>query len=190
MRQGSTAFEIDRGGQLTFVPSRSKIEGHHGRSVKAQKNRRSEDNMSILRRTGSKERLMGRIGYGSDLLEELNKMCRKKDIRLGWFEGLGAVRKVCLSYYDQQKQGYQSVEVDRPLEITHLVGNVSLRDGAPFVHAHITLADGEGRAYGGHLAPGTIVFACEFVLDVLDGPDFERALDETTGLYLWRTSGE
>ena len=76
--------------------------------------------------------------------------------------------------------------IDRPLEITNLVGNVSLRDGNPFVHAHVTLADSAGHAYGGHLAPGTIVFACEFVLEVLSESVLERAFDETTGLYLWK----
>ena len=32
------------------------------------------------------------------------------------------------------------------------------------VHAHVTLGDAEGRAFGGHLAAGTPVFACEFVI--------------------------
>ncbi len=34
-----------------------------------------------------------------------------------------------------------------------------MKDGEIFVHAHITLADRKGRAYGGHLMPGTMVFA-------------------------------
>ena len=40
-------------------------------------------------------------------------------------------------------------------------------------------------ATGLTLAPGTIVFACEFILETFDGPILERDLDETTGLYLW-----
>ncbi len=144
--------------------------------------------MSILRRTERKERFIGKLSYGSDLLEELTEICRQRDIRLGWFQGLGAVQKACLSYYDQQMHEYQPLEIDRSLEITHLVGNVSLKDGVPFVHAHVTLADRAGHAYGGHLAPGTIVFACELTLEVLDGPVLERAFDQTTGLFLWSLS--
>lgn len=53
------------------------------------------------------------------------------------------------------------------------------------LHAHVTLADGEGNAYGGHLASGTVIFACEFVLQAFDGPPFERGSDEETGLPLW-----
>jgi len=65
------------------------------------------------------------------------------------------------------------------------VGNVSLKDNSPFVHAHITLADKKANAYGGHLASGTVVFACEFMLEVFDGPVLQRDFDETTGLFLW-----
>lgn len=133
----------------------------------------------------STKRLMGKLSHGSDLLEELGEICSKEGIRLGWFTALGAVSKACFSYYQQEKQEYQAIVIDRPLEITHLIGNVSLKEGSPFVHAHVTVADDEGYAYGGHLAPGTIVFACEFVLEVLDGPAFERVFDGTTGLYLW-----
>ena len=71
------------------------------------------------------------------------------------------------------------------MEITNLKGNISVKDGNPFVHAHITLADKSGKCYGGHLAPGTVVFACEFLIEALDGPVFERCLDEKTGLPLW-----
>jgi uncharacterized protein len=65
------------------------------------------------------------------------------------------------------------------------VGNISLKDGNPMVHAHITLADEAGKAYGGHLIPGTVVFACEFILQVFEQPLLERGFDEATGLPLW-----
>jgi len=32
---------------------------------------------------------------------------------------------------------------------------------------------------------GTIVFACEFIIEAFDGPPLERGFDETTGLPLW-----
>ena len=49
----------------------------------------------------------------------------------------------------------------------------------------VPLADDAGCAFGGHLAPGTIVFACEFCVHVLDGPDLCRGVDDETGLPLW-----
>ncbi|MBF0170081.1 MAG: DUF296 domain-containing protein, partial [Nitrospinae bacterium] len=61
-----------------------------------------------------------------------------------------------------------------------------IREGLPFVHLHLTLADREGRVTGGHLAGGTVVFACEFSIAVLTGPPLVREHDELTGLNLWR----
>jgi uncharacterized protein len=144
--------------------------------------------MAVVEIVETKERFTGKLGHGCDLLGELSEICREKNVRLGWLKGLGAVRKACQAYYDQHTHEYQPLEIDRPLEITHLVGNVSVKDGNPFVHAHVTLADEEGHAYGGHLAPGTIVFACEFTLEALSGGALERPFDETTGLSLWKMS--
>jgi predicted DNA-binding protein with PD1-like motif len=50
----------------------------------------------------------------------------------------------------------------------------------------VTLADDRGTCYGGHLAPGTVVFACEFVVQAFQGPAFERMYDDETGLALWK----
>ncbi|MDY6973963.1 MAG: PPC domain-containing DNA-binding protein [Thermodesulfobacteriota bacterium] len=144
--------------------------------------------MTSKAKVKSTELFMGKLNYGCDLLEELTAICKKEDIRLGRIEGLGAVQKACLGFYDQQKREYQFLTLSEPMEITKIVGNISLKDGNPFVHAHITLADEAGRAFGGHLAPGTVVFACEFIIESLDGPVFERNLDGKTGLPLWTMS--
>lgn len=130
--------------------------------------------------------LMGRLSHGADLLEELTGICLREGIRLGRIEALGAVQKARLGFYDQKTHNYRTVALDRPLEITKLIGNISLKQGKPMVHAHITLADKDGSTYGGHLMPGTVVFACEFLLQVFEGPPFNRELDEDTGLPLWK----
>jgi len=141
--------------------------------------------MTVLRGVTPGSLFMGKLGHGTDLLEEITQVCREYDIKLGRVEALGAVQKARVGYYDQQKQEYQYVTLDHHLEITHLVGNISLKDGEIMVHAHITLADDSGKAFGGHLATGTVVFAGEFILQALEGERFERELDSETGLPLW-----
>ena len=133
----------------------------------------------------SKEIIMGRLGYGCDLLEELARVADERKVKLGRIEAIGAVQKARVGFYNQQTREYRFHFFDRPLEILKLAGNISLKDNRPFVHAHITLADDEGKSFGGHLAPGTVVFACEFLLEAFDGTAFERCFDEETGLPLW-----
>ena len=141
--------------------------------------------MAAIRQVTSRRVFVGRLRYGSDLLEELTEVCFQHDIRLGRVEVLGAVRKARCGFYDQQAHEYRFHEFNQPLELLQLIGNISLKDGKPFVHAHITLADETGKAFGGHLAPGTIVFAGEYVMEEFEGKPLERRFDEETGLQLW-----
>lgn len=142
--------------------------------------------MRIIRTVGPGKRLMGKLAHGADLLEALTEICVEEGIRLGRLEALGAVQKARIGFYNQSTREYEFLDLDRPLEILKVVGNVSLRDGAAMVHAHITLGDSEGGAFGGHLAPGTVVFACEYVIEELTGDPLERGFDEETGLPLWQ----
>jgi predicted DNA-binding protein with PD1-like motif len=141
--------------------------------------------MTESKLVNSREIIMGKLSHGCDLLEDLTRVCVERNIRLGRIAAIGAVKKARIGYYNQKIRTYQFSTLDRPMEILNLTGNISLKDGNPFVHAHVTLADEEGKSYGGHLAPGSIVFACEFILEAFDGPDFNRCPDEETGLPLW-----
>ncbi len=128
---------------------------------------------------------MGRLTQGADLLEELDRICKDRSLECGRVEAIGAVQKACIGYYDQRQRQYRINTLDEPLEILTLSGNVSLKDGTSMVHAHITLADKEGRAFGGHLMAGTVIFACECIIEAFDGPAFNRKFDPETDLQLW-----
>lgn len=141
--------------------------------------------MPIIKETQVKGGIIGRIDHGSDLLEALTGICAKKGIKLGRLAAIGAVQKAKVGYYNQDTHQYKFIEFDRHMEILSLIGNISLKDGKPMVHAHVTLSDDKGNAFGGHLAPGTIVFACEYEITELEGPTLERGLDQVTGLPLW-----
>jgi len=142
--------------------------------------------MATYRNATAARTIVGRLDHNKDLLEELIAVCKAENVKLAALTAIGAVRKARIGFYNQQAREYQFIELDEPLEILSLVGNVSLRDGEPMVHAHITLGTEAGDAYGGHLAPGTTVFACEFIMQQLDGPEFVREYDDETGLPLWR----
>ncbi len=129
---------------------------------------------------------MGRCAHGSDLLDELTAYCEQKNITCGKIEVIGAVQKARFGYYDQQNRQYHYTETPRHMEILSCIGNISLNEGKPMVHAHITFADEEGKAFGGHMAQGTIVFAAEYIIQAFDNTTLIRENDDTTGLRLWR----
>ena len=141
--------------------------------------------MAVYNQAESEHIFIGKLEHGADLLEELTAICKEKDIHLGKVEAIGALQKARLGFYNQDAKQYCFFELNKNLEITNLTGNISLKDGQPMVHAHITVSDSKGNAFGGHLAPGTIVFACEFIITILQGPQLLRDHDEQTGLPLW-----
>ena len=123
--------------------------------------------------------------FGTDLLDELQGFVRDKGINLAWISGLGAVAKATLRYYDQTAKSWSDIPLEEQLEVISMVGNVSLLNGEPIVHAHMVLSDEEGRCYGGHLAANTVVFNMEILMTTLSGPPVTRKLDSDTGLTLW-----
>ena len=122
----------------------------------------------------------------SDLLKELEKYVRDAGINLAWLSGMGAVSRATLRYYDQVDHEWDDLQLEQHLEVVNLVGNVSLLNGQPMVHVHVTLSDEEGKCWGGHLAYDTLVFNMEIMLQILSGAVVSRVPDPATGLSLWR----
>ena len=129
---------------------------------------------------------MGRLHFGDDLLESLVKFCEDKKIKCAALWLIGAVQNANLGYYGQKEKKYVScASLNKKLEIAGCSGNVSRKDGKVSVHCHVVLADYTGRAYGGHLLSGTMVFAAEFCIRELKGRDLNRVEEKQTGLPLW-----
>jgi len=129
---------------------------------------------------------LGRFKYGDDLLLSLNAFCENNGITLGVFSVIGAVSSAKMGYFKQDTREYaECVILDETLEITSCLGNMSLSDSEIFVHAHITLADHNGKCFGGHLMPGAKIFAAEYHIKELTGAELNRSHDPETGLNLW-----
>ena len=131
--------------------------------------------------------VMGPIGMGDDLYKTVERYAAENHITHAWINALGAVTQLAYFYYDQDKKEYAQESVHEKLEILSCIGNISLKNGKPFLHLHITCSDRKGKTIGGHLTPGALVFACEIILFVLKGSEkLERGFDPVTGLHLWQ----
>ena len=129
--------------------------------------------------------LVGRLERGSDLVAELERICAERDITAAWVSVIGAVSHAAYAYYHQTDHRYLETASDTHHEIVGFVGNVSMRDGTPFLHAHATFADEHGACVGGHLLRGITVFASEFTIREMIDVDLVRTFDEETALALW-----
>ena len=130
--------------------------------------------------------IMGRLPYGQDLITSIEDFCQKASIQMATFSAIGAVSSFTIGAYDQEQQVYVTATETASLEIVTCVGNISLMEGNPVVHAHIVLGDKQRNLIGGHLFSETIVFAAEISIQTLTGTPLERTYDEKTGLSLWQ----
>lgn len=133
-----------------------------------------------------KQTFMVRLPLGEDLLAAVAGAVKETGVRLGAFSVIGAASAAAFGYYDQKKRQYQTIIRDGEFEIVTCSGNVTLKDNSPFVHAHVLFADEAGNSFGGHLMPGTVIFAAELCLQELDGEPLIRQHDDVTGLFLWK----
>ncbi|MEM1515845.1 MAG: DUF296 domain-containing protein [Candidatus Bathyarchaeia archaeon] len=139
--------------------------------------------MSYIEVKGQRE-FFCRLPYDSDLLLTLKELARKLNVRTGIFILLGALKTATLLYYVQNEKRYKKITFDFPLEIASGIGNIAVINDDLIIHAHVVLADKEGKCYGGHLTEGSKIFSCEVYLREIT-PTIYRKYDPITGLNLF-----
>lgn len=122
---------------------------------------------------------------GEDLLAALNSLFRARKMSNAAFNVIGALSHAAVGYFDASSRQYRTEEFLGGHEIVSCVGNVSNKDGEPFVHAHLVLSGDDFRCVGGHLMPGSVIFVAEVAVFSMSGPARTRVLEETTQLALW-----
>jgi len=124
-----------------------------------------------------------RLSENEDLLEAVTQVAKKARIHAGFFILIGTLKSAKLGFFREGK--YETIEMRRPVEIVSCLGNISMKKGKVFAHAHVAVSDEKGRAFGGHVMPGCIIGATgELVMVETSGVRLLRELDERTKLSL------
>jgi predicted DNA-binding protein with PD1-like motif len=124
-----------------------------------------------------------RLDAGERIVETLKALCERDAIGAGFFQGLGAVGEAEIGRFDPAANGYTWLKLAGPSEIVSLYGNITVVDGAPFIHAHIALGDDTFAVRGGHLKEAVVSATCEVTLTRFRD-DIGRRKDGATGLWL------
>jgi len=128
--------------------------------------------------------VFARLYEDEDLLEIIASASRQTKISNGFFSLVGTLKKAKIGFYRDGK--YEPIEIAEPLEIVSCVGNVSVKDKASIVHAHIAVSDEKGQTFGGHVLPGCLISVTgELMLVEAVGMRLEKKFDEKTKLNLW-----
>lgn len=110
---------------------------------------------------------------------------QKEEILLGEIRTIGAADKAVIGLYDVESREFIRTELNRKMEITSLLRNITEKDGKPYLHLHINLCDEKMNMHGGHLVECRISATCEIIIQVFDGKVSRQHDAEGTGLNLF-----
>ena len=97
---------------------------------------------------------------------------------------IGAISGAKLGYFHLKANEYRDFTVNEDVEVVSCMGNISMLNGKPMVHAHMIVSDEAGKCYGGHLMKGCKVSVTIELVITETAADLSRARDERTGLNL------
>jgi predicted DNA-binding protein with PD1-like motif len=124
------------------------------------------------------------LARGEDVLDGLNRAAAGLGLRAATVQVIGGLEEATLGYFDQDAGEYLTFTTGH-VEIASGLGNVSLRDGEPFIHLHLVVSEADGTAKGGHAMEGCRAFVVEAYFRVLDGPPPERETMPGLALKVW-----
>ena len=124
-----------------------------------------------------------RLQRGEEVLACLRELCEKESISMGTVSAIGAVNHVVVGVYRVDEQKYVANTFDGVMELTSLMGNITEKDGEPYLHLHATFGDLTGKVIGGHLNEAVVSATCELFVRKVEG-HVGRRLDPETGLNI------
>ena len=123
-----------------------------------------------------------RAQRGEEIISLLTMLISEENITCGRVSGIGATDKITIGLYNVNTQEYHKDTIEEEMEILSLSGNLTRKDGAPYIHVHGSFATLD-RVYGGHVNEVWISATAEIIIDVIDLV-VDRKTDKETGLNL------
>jgi hypothetical protein len=104
-----------------------------------------------------------RFGTGDEILSGLTELALRHGITSAHLTGIGGLARATLGWGDPAG-GIKTIAVTQKCELVSLVGNISIRDGRPYVHAHATVSFADGSTKAGHLIEAHVTPLAEITL--------------------------
>ena len=124
-----------------------------------------------------------RLKAGESLPRDLLRVAVASGLQSAKFEGIGGLDELLLGYYNQSTKKYEEHRFTEFLEVTSLIGNLTLKEGSPFLHMHGNFGRRDLSVIGGHVISARVHPTLEVVFTPLEGRPM-RELDDESGLFL------
>ena len=128
-----------------------------------------------------------RFDKGEEILERLAKFANMEGIGCASVSAIGATDDFTSGVFNATTREYAFESHQGDYEIASLNGNITRKDGKPYLHLHGVFSNADGIVAAGHLTKIRISVTCEMFVRVLDG-EAERVVSEETGTNIIKVS--
>ncbi len=121
---------------------------------------------------------------GDEIATLLHRFAKEQRLGASSFKAIGALSYTKLGWLNWETKKYDPACVlDEQVELLSLIGDITVREGEPQVHAHAIVGRSDGTAHGGHLLEARVRPTCELILT--ESPNrLRKKLDPKTGIAL------
>ncbi len=120
---------------------------------------------------------------GDEIMSGLKEFAIKYHVTSAHFTGIGDAKLTRFGWYDAKKKLFRVNHIDQFTEVTSLMGDVSVYNGNPVVHAHVNLATEDGIVHGGHLFEGIVSPTLQVMMTV-EPVTLYKKLDVESGILV------
>lgn len=96
------------------------------------------------------------LGPGTKVPEGILEIARREHISTAAVEGIGGVKELNLAYFNQETKKYEEHRFVEYMEAASLLGNLTLKDGEPFLHLHGNFGRRDLSVIGGHVVSAVV----------------------------------
>ena len=119
---------------------------------------------------------------GEEIISALTQFAAKTNLTCATVSGIGATDDAEMGVFDTFEKQYYTKQIRAMTEITALCGNITQKDGKPYVHLHATLAT-MFDVVGGHLSKAIVSATAEIFVTAYPIAT-NRQFDSAVGINL------
>jgi len=123
------------------------------------------------------------LAKGDEVMSGLTDFARQNKITSASFTAIGAFSHAAVAWFDDNRKEFKLIPINQQVELTSMVGNITLVNAQSVVHTHVSLASSDGTVKGGHLINAFVFPTLELFMTVYPTA-LHKERDAATGLML------
>lgn len=123
------------------------------------------------------------LATGDEPIKSLTSFAEEQRLGGSHFTAIGAFSRAVVAYFEWPARQYRQIPIDAQTEVLSFVGDITLENGRPKIHAHVVLGKADAAAHGGHLIEASVRPTLEVMITEMPR-HLHRRFDRESGLAL------